>query len=100
LHRQVSRFLAFEDAIDIGRGAPKIIKPVGSVGQQAAGGDERAFEVDRGQFVSGRQRDDQIAMTRRRPLALAQLGQSYMPGLCLRNATLTQSKAGETDGKF
>ena len=39
-----------------------LIRPIGD---QAAGGDEEAFEVDRGQLVAGRQRDDQIAMTLR-----------------------------------
>ena len=35
------------------------------IGDQSAAGDKAAFEVDRGQFVPGRQRDDQFAMNRR-----------------------------------
>ena len=35
---------------------------IGPIGDQAAAGDEEAFEVDRGQLVPGCKRDDQIAM--------------------------------------
>ena len=65
LHRQVGRLLALEDAIDVAGGAPVLIDVIRPIGDQAAGGDEGAFEVDRGQFVPGRERDDQIAMNRR-----------------------------------
>ena len=41
----------------------KVIRPVGD---QAAGGDEKAFVVDRGQLVPSRKRDDQIATVLRR----------------------------------
>ncbi len=70
LHRQVGRLLAFEDAIDIARGAPVMVDAIGPVGDQAAGVDEEASGVDRGQFVPGRQRDDQIAMTDADPPAV------------------------------
>ena len=43
------------------------IDKIESIGDQAAGGDEGALKVDRGQLVPGRQRDDQIAMQRRGP---------------------------------
>ena len=36
-----------------------------TLGEALLGGDEGAFEVDRGQFVAGRQHEDQIAMKRR-----------------------------------
>ena len=36
---------------------------ISPIGDQAAGGGEVTFEVDRGQFVPGCQRDDQITMT-------------------------------------
>ena len=62
LHRQVGRLLALEDAIDVAGGAPVLVDEIGPIGNQAAAGDEVAFEVDRGQLVPGRQRDDQIAM--------------------------------------
>jgi hypothetical protein len=39
----------------------------GCGGTQVADGDEEAFPIHRGQFVPGRQRDDQIAMKRRGP---------------------------------
>jgi hypothetical protein len=42
-----------------------LIDVVRSIRDQAAGGDEVTFEIDRGQFVPGRQCDDQIAMARR-----------------------------------
>ena len=62
LHRQVGRLLALEDAVDVAGGAPVLVDEIGPIGDQAAGGDEGAFVVDRGQLVPGRQRDDQIAM--------------------------------------
>ena len=65
LHRQVGRLLALEDAIDVAGRAPVLVDEIRPVGDQAAGGDEEALAVDRGQFVPGRQRDDQIAMNRR-----------------------------------
>ena len=65
LHRQVGRLLALEDAVDVAGRAPVLVDLIRPIGDQAAGGDEGAFEVDRGQLVPGRQRDDQIAMTLR-----------------------------------
>ena len=62
LHRQVGRLLAFEDAIDVACRAAVLVDEIGPIGDQAAGGDEEAFVVDRGQLVPGRKRDDQIAM--------------------------------------
>ena len=62
LHRQVGGLLAFEDAIDVASRAPVLVDEIGPIGDQAAGGDEEALGVDRGQFVPGRKRDDQIAM--------------------------------------
>ena len=41
---------------------PVLVDEIRPIGDQAAGGDERAFVVDCGQLVPGRQRDDQIAM--------------------------------------
>src|SRR5262249_40381963 len=62
LHRQVGRLLALEDAIDVASCLPVLIDLIRPGGDQAAGGGGHPFIVDRGQFVSGRQRDDQIAM--------------------------------------
>ena len=56
LHRQVGRLLALEDAVDVAGGAPVLVDVIRPIGDQAARGDERAFVVDRGQFVPGRQR--------------------------------------------
>ena len=67
LHRQVGRLLALEDAIDIAGCALVLVNLIRPVRDQAAGGDEERFEVDRGQLVPGRQRDDQIAMKICRP---------------------------------
>ena len=55
LHRQVGRFLALEDAIDVAGRAPELVDLVRPIGDQAAGGDEEAFAVDRRQLVPGRQ---------------------------------------------
>ena len=64
LHRQIGRLLALEDAVDVAGRAPVLVDVIRPIGDQAAGGDEEAFGVDRGQLVPGRQRDDQIAMKR------------------------------------
>ena len=39
-----------------------MVDEIGPVGDQAAGGDERALEVNCGQLVPRRKREDQIAM--------------------------------------
>src|SRR5437588_5613482 len=49
LHRQVSRFLAPEDAIDVAGRASVLVKRTSPVGDQAADGDEVAERVDRRQ---------------------------------------------------
>jgi hypothetical protein len=64
LHRQVSGLLALEDAVDVAGGLPVHVDEIRPVGDQPAGGDERAFVVDRGQLVPARQRDDQIALSK------------------------------------
>src|SRR5262249_23807889 len=56
---------ALEDAIDIAGREAKLLDVIGTVGDQAAGGGEVAFIVDRGQPVPRRKRDDQIAMNDR-----------------------------------
>ena len=63
LHWQVCRLLALEDAIDVTCRASVHGRPIRPIGDQAAGGDEEAIEVDRGQLVPCRKRDDQIAMS-------------------------------------
>ncbi len=65
LHRQVGRLLALEDAVDVAGRSPVQIDQVGPIGHQAAGRDEEAIRIDRGQLVPRRERDDQIAMNRR-----------------------------------
>ena len=44
LHRQVGRLLALEDAIDVAGRAPVLVDQIRPIGDQAAGGDEEAFE--------------------------------------------------------
>ena len=52
LHRQLGWFLAFEDAIHLGGGTPKLIGKVRSVGDETAiRHEEVAFEIDGRQFV-------------------------------------------------
>src|SRR6516164_830931 len=55
---KVGRFLSFEDAVDIGRRAPKIIGQVISVGQQAVGFSKDTVWVDGRETVASRQRCD------------------------------------------
>jgi hypothetical protein len=62
LHRQVGRLLAIEDAIDVAGRTPVLIEDIVAVGDQAAGVDELAPVEDRRQLVSGRQRDDRVAV--------------------------------------
>src|SRR5262249_979756 len=54
LHRKIGWLFTLEDAIDIAGRAPVLVNKIGSVGHQAAGDDEVAFEVDRWQFMSRR----------------------------------------------
>ena len=44
LHRQVGRLLTLEDAIDVAGRAPVLVDEIGSIGDQAAGSDEEAFD--------------------------------------------------------
>ena len=62
LDRKLARLLALEDAIGIGRCAPKIIDQVISVGQQAAEFSEDAERIDGRETVASRQRYDLRAM--------------------------------------
>ena len=78
LHRQISRLLPFKDAIDVARGAPVHIDDIGAIGDQAAIGDEVASVVDRGQFVSRRKCDDQLAMNHRQPIPV-KISPSLLP---------------------
>ena len=64
LHRQVARLLALEDAVDVAGRLPVLVALIRSIGDQAAGGDEEPFEIDR-RLVLGRLHDDQIAMNNR-----------------------------------
>ena len=54
LHRQIARLLALEDAIDVSSRPPVLVDEIWPIGDQAAGSNEVAFVVDRGQFVPGR----------------------------------------------
>src|SRR5689334_6346944 len=65
LHRQVRRLFAFEDAVNVAGSTPVLVDLTRAIGDQAAGGDEKAFEVDCGQFVTSGQYNDQIPLTLR-----------------------------------
>ena len=54
LHRKFGRLLALEDAIDVAGRAAVLVLQISPIGDQAAGCDEQAFVVDRGQSVAGR----------------------------------------------
>src|SRR6516164_5459379 len=62
LHRKVSRFVAAQDAVNIGCGLPKYVGEVGPVRHETAGRDEYAREVDRWHAVPSRKSDDEITM--------------------------------------
>src|SRR5262249_3114238 len=51
----------------IAGGEPVLLHDAGAIRDQAAGGDEVAFEVDRGQLVLGGQADQDMAMKSRQP---------------------------------
>src|SRR5262249_62297764 len=58
---------ALGDAFDVSGWEPIVVDQIGSRGDEAAGGDEEALQVDRGQLVLGRQGDDLVSMTYRTP---------------------------------
>jgi hypothetical protein len=58
LDGQLARVRALEDAVGIGRRAPKIIEPVESIGQQAAEFSELTVRIDGRKTVASRQRCD------------------------------------------
>ena len=62
LDGKLARLRALEDAIGIGRRAPKIIDQVTSVGQQAAEFSEETERIDGRETVASRQRCDLRAM--------------------------------------
>src|SRR5262249_61081327 len=53
LHWQVGRLGALEDAVDVSRRPAVVVALIGPVGDQAAGVDEVAEWIDRGQLVAG-----------------------------------------------
>jgi hypothetical protein len=55
LDRQLGRLFAPEDAIDVTRRLAVLVGDVGSIGDEAPGGDEGALVVDRRQFVPCRE---------------------------------------------
>jgi hypothetical protein len=62
LHWKVGRLFALEDAVDVAGRAAELIGEIRPIGDQAAGDNEVACVVDRGQLSAGRQLDDQIAV--------------------------------------
>src|SRR6516162_3145280 len=66
LHRQVSWFLALQNAIDVACRAPVLVDSIRSVGDQGAFRDAKAVGVDGGQLVLRGELCDQMTMNRRR----------------------------------
>jgi hypothetical protein len=62
LGRKIARVRTFENTIDIGRRAAKIIALVGSVRQQAAEVGKKAVRIDSRQVVASRHRRNLRAM--------------------------------------
>src|SRR6516162_4343135 len=62
LHREIARFLAAQDAIDIGGGATIVVYHVGSVGEQTAVSGKVRRPKNRRDVAPGRRQYDQRAM--------------------------------------
>src|SRR4029453_13907068 len=62
LHRQVSRFFAFKDTIDVVGSTAVLIVDVWPIRNQPAGDDRRTIPIDRRELVPGCQGDDQVTM--------------------------------------
>src|SRR5512132_472897 len=60
LHRQVGRFLAFEDAVDVRSSPPKLVDNIGTIGDQAAVGSKYAQGISCRQSMQSGQLDDQF----------------------------------------
>jgi hypothetical protein len=97
LHREIGGLLTLEDAIDISRRAAVLVEKIRPVGDQPAGGDHEASEIDRGQLVPARQRDDQVAMncrlrtSRHDQAAIGRAGEG-------RDAALDLARVAHSDG--
>ena len=65
LYREVCGLLTLKDTIDISSCATVLVDNIGAVGHQTAAHDEKALEINRGQSMLGRERDDQVAMNHR-----------------------------------
>jgi hypothetical protein len=61
-NRQITRLLAFEDASGINTDLTICIDTAGAVAHQAAGSDPLARVIDRGNSMSGRQRDNPLPL--------------------------------------
>src|SRR5262249_209104 len=65
LNRKIGRLLAFEDAIDVNRGTPVLVKKINAIGDQNATGNINSVGSDRWKLMLGRKRIDQFAMSNR-----------------------------------
>src|SRR5262249_28942565 len=61
LHGKIGWLLAFEDAIDVNRGAPMLVDKINAIRDQSAVGDIKSVGNDRRKFVLSRKRVDQFA---------------------------------------
>jgi predicted helicase len=59
-------FSPLQDTIDVACRTSELIENIGSIRNQTATRDVKSPRIDGGQFVTGRKRDDQIAMKDRR----------------------------------
>jgi len=57
-------FSPSEDTIDVSRRTPVLIEEIRTIGDQATGGDEVAFIIDRRKFVPRRHRNNWVAIDR------------------------------------
>src|SRR5262249_58515464 len=65
LHGKIARLFAFQDAIRIGRRAPKIIDPILSVGQQPTKLSEKTLSINGRETIASGQRCDLRAVSDR-----------------------------------
>src|SRR6185503_19408258 len=62
LYWEIGGFVAAQNTVNIGCRQSEYLVLIGRIGHEAAGRDKKIKSVDRGQFVPGRKRDDEIAM--------------------------------------
>src|ERR1700752_3631890 len=66
LHRQIGRLLSLEDAIDVARRAPVLVREIGTIGNKPAGRSKIAKRIDRRKSMPRGSRNDGLPVDGRR----------------------------------